>query len=175
MATKRVPRARISVSTPELAIIFRGESVSGHPGARGGQNNLDNRPEKVPKSPKTQKQKKQSRPEFRRKTVGEKHKTQRKKQKYAAKKGPQTRAFHLGSCWASRCPLAALLGPVAAFLVPFLGRPGATLGPPGPSWAPSRHLLGPPWPQQKRRKPTRKRTFVQKRKMATNRVPRARI
>ena len=34
MATKRVPRARISVSTPELAIIFRGESVSGHPGAR---------------------------------------------------------------------------------------------------------------------------------------------
>ena len=36
MATKRAPRARISASTPELAIIFRGESVSGHPGARGG-------------------------------------------------------------------------------------------------------------------------------------------
>ena len=119
IATKGVFRARICVSTPELAMVFRGESVSGHPGARGGQNNLDNRPEKVPKSPKTQKQKKQSRPEFRRKTVGEKHKTQRKKQKYAAQKGPQTRAFHLGSCWASRCPLAALLGPVAAFLVPF--------------------------------------------------------
>ena len=34
MATKRVPRAPILVSTPELAIIFRGESVSGHPGAR---------------------------------------------------------------------------------------------------------------------------------------------
>ena len=26
----------ILVSTPELAVIFRGESVSGHPGARGG-------------------------------------------------------------------------------------------------------------------------------------------
>ena len=37
MTAKRVPRARISVSTPELAIVFRGESVSGHPGARGGQ------------------------------------------------------------------------------------------------------------------------------------------
>ena len=36
MALKRVPRTRISVSTPELAIVFRGESVSGHPGARGG-------------------------------------------------------------------------------------------------------------------------------------------
>ena len=43
MATKRVPRARISVSTPELAIIFRGESVSGHPGARGGTTNPENR------------------------------------------------------------------------------------------------------------------------------------
>ena len=41
MATKRVPRARISVSTPELAIIFRGESVSGHPGAGGGPKSLN--------------------------------------------------------------------------------------------------------------------------------------
>ena len=37
MATKWVPRARFRVSTPELAIMFRGGSVSGHPGARGGQ------------------------------------------------------------------------------------------------------------------------------------------
>ena len=36
MATKRAPRARIRVSTPELVMVFRGESVSGHPGARGG-------------------------------------------------------------------------------------------------------------------------------------------
>ena len=34
MATKWVPRERIRASIPELAIIFRGESVSGHPGAR---------------------------------------------------------------------------------------------------------------------------------------------
>ena len=39
IATKRVPRARIRVSTPGLAIIFRGESVSGHLGARGGPKN----------------------------------------------------------------------------------------------------------------------------------------
>ena len=45
MAAKRVPRARIRVSTPELAIIFRGESFSGHPGARGG-------PKKNRKSPR---------------------------------------------------------------------------------------------------------------------------
>ena len=45
MATKRVPKARISVSTPELAIIFRGESVSGHPGARGGPKSPENRTE----------------------------------------------------------------------------------------------------------------------------------
>ena len=45
MATKRAPRARISVSTPEVAIIFRGESVSGHPGARGGPKNFEHRPE----------------------------------------------------------------------------------------------------------------------------------
>ena len=31
--------------TPELAIIFRGESVSGHPGARGGPKVFENRPE----------------------------------------------------------------------------------------------------------------------------------
>ena len=34
MATKWVPRARSQVSTPLLVMIFRGESVSGHPGAR---------------------------------------------------------------------------------------------------------------------------------------------
>ena len=45
MATKRVPRARIRVSTPELAIIFRGESVSGHPGALGGPKKSANRPD----------------------------------------------------------------------------------------------------------------------------------
>ena len=33
------------VSTPELAIIFRGESVSGHPGARGGPKSPNRRPE----------------------------------------------------------------------------------------------------------------------------------
>ena len=44
MATKRVPRAPIRVSTYELAIIFRGESVSGHPGARGGPKISENRP-----------------------------------------------------------------------------------------------------------------------------------
>ena len=48
MATKRVPRARISVSTPELAIIFRGESVSGHPGARGGPKKSENLTENYP-------------------------------------------------------------------------------------------------------------------------------
>ena len=36
MATKRVPRARIRVSTLEVPTVFRGESVSGHPGPRGG-------------------------------------------------------------------------------------------------------------------------------------------
>ena len=39
MATKRVPRARIRVSTPLLVMIFRGESVSGHPGARNAPKN----------------------------------------------------------------------------------------------------------------------------------------
>ena len=45
IATKGVFRARICVSTPELAMVFRGESVSGHPGARGGQKNTENHPE----------------------------------------------------------------------------------------------------------------------------------
>ena len=48
MATKRVPRAPILVSTPELAIISRGESASDHPGARGGPKMPENRPEKNP-------------------------------------------------------------------------------------------------------------------------------
>ena len=52
MATKRVPRARISVSTPELAIIFRGDSVSGHPWARGGTKKSENRPENSPNKSK---------------------------------------------------------------------------------------------------------------------------
>ena len=30
---------------PELAIVFRGKSVSGHPGARGGPKNHESRPE----------------------------------------------------------------------------------------------------------------------------------
>ena len=55
--TKRIPRARIRVSTPELAIAFRGESVSGHPGARGGPNNPKNRPESFPKYLETSPQK----------------------------------------------------------------------------------------------------------------------
>ena len=45
MATKRVPRARIRVSTPKLAIIFRGETVSGNPGARRGPKIPQKRPE----------------------------------------------------------------------------------------------------------------------------------
>ena len=49
IATKGVFRARICVSTPELAMVFRGESVSGHPGARGGQKNPENHPEKFQK------------------------------------------------------------------------------------------------------------------------------
>ena len=36
MATKPVPKAQLRVWTPLLVMIFRGESVSGHPGARGG-------------------------------------------------------------------------------------------------------------------------------------------
>ena len=50
MATKWVPKARIRVSTLELAIIFRGESVSGHPGSRGGPKIPENRPENFPKT-----------------------------------------------------------------------------------------------------------------------------
>ena len=50
MATKRSPRTRISVSIHELAIIFRGESVSGHPGAQGGQPKSENRTENHKKS-----------------------------------------------------------------------------------------------------------------------------
>ena len=49
IATKGVFRARICVSTPELAMVFRGESVSGHPGARGGQKNPENHPENFQK------------------------------------------------------------------------------------------------------------------------------
>ena len=41
MAANWAPRARIVVSTPELAIVFRGVSVSGHPGARGGQQQIN--------------------------------------------------------------------------------------------------------------------------------------
>ena len=50
MATKGVPRARIRVSTPELAIAFRGESVSGHPGARGGPKSHKIAPRSFPKN-----------------------------------------------------------------------------------------------------------------------------
>ena len=35
------------MAPPELAIIFRGQSVSGHPGARGGPRNPEHRPEKI--------------------------------------------------------------------------------------------------------------------------------
>ena len=44
IATKGVSRARICVSTPELAMVFRGESVSGHPGAPGGPKRPKNAP-----------------------------------------------------------------------------------------------------------------------------------
>ena len=48
MATKRAPRARIRVSTPRLVMIFRGESVSGHPGTRNAPNKI----QKFPSFPK---------------------------------------------------------------------------------------------------------------------------
>ena len=48
MATKRVPRAPILVSTPELAVIFRGESVSDHTGAQGGPTNQNIAPKTFP-------------------------------------------------------------------------------------------------------------------------------
>ena len=53
MATKAVPRARVLVSTPELAIICRGESVSGHTGARGGPTTPENRTRKMKTSQET--------------------------------------------------------------------------------------------------------------------------
>ena len=52
MATRRVPRARIWVSTPDLGRFFRGESVSGHPGAWGGPKTAESGPQKFCKFPK---------------------------------------------------------------------------------------------------------------------------
>ena len=45
VAREGVPRARARVSTPELAITLRGESVSGHPVARGGPERPEHHPE----------------------------------------------------------------------------------------------------------------------------------
>ena len=53
MATKRAPRAPILASTSEFAIIFRGESVSGHPGTLRGKKK-QNRPENKQKQNKQQ-------------------------------------------------------------------------------------------------------------------------